>query len=84
MDYIACQAPLSMGFFRQEHWSALPSPSPEDLHDPGIKPVSPALEGGLFITEPPGKPKCILIRFLSGDTEGLRCYLLLCPGVGAS
>ena len=34
---IACQAPLFMGFSRQEYWSGLPSPSPEDLPDPGIK-----------------------------------------------
>ena len=40
----ACQAPLSMGFPRQEYWSGLPLPSPEDLPDPGIKPRSPALQ----------------------------------------
>ena len=40
---VACQAPLSMGFPRQEHWSRLPF-SPGDLHDPGIEPVSPALQ----------------------------------------
>ena len=47
-----------MGFFRQEYWSGLPFPSP-DLPDPGIEPaspVSPALAGELFTTEPPGKP----------------------------
>ena len=38
------QAPLSMGFPRQESWSGLPFPSPEDLPDPGIKPVSPTLQ----------------------------------------
>ena len=38
---IACQAPLSMGFPRQEYWSGLSLPSPEDLPKPGIKPVSP-------------------------------------------
>ena len=37
MDHIACQAPLSMGFSRQEYWSGLPFPSPVDLNDPGIK-----------------------------------------------
>ena len=36
--------PLSTGFSRQEYWSGLPSPSPEDLPDPGIKPWSPALQ----------------------------------------
>ena len=39
---IACQAPLSMGFSRQEYWSGLPLPSPGDLLDPGIEPGSPA------------------------------------------
>ena len=41
---VACQAPLSMGFPRQEYWSGLPVPSPGDLPDPGTKPVSPALQ----------------------------------------
>ena len=41
---IACQAPLSMGFSRQEHWSGLPFPSPGDLPNPGIKSGSPALQ----------------------------------------
>ena len=36
MDYTACQAPLSMGFSRQEYWSGLPFPSLGDLHDPKI------------------------------------------------
>ena len=52
------QAPLSMGFSRQEYWSQLPFPS-GDLPDPGIKPmslVSPALAGGFLTLVPPGKP----------------------------
>ena len=53
---VACQAPLSMGFSRQEYWSGLPIHSPGDLHDPGIKPASAALKGGFFTTEPLGKP----------------------------
>ena len=40
---VARQAPLSVGFSRQEYWSGLPCPPPEDLPDPGIKPGSPAL-----------------------------------------
>ena len=58
MDYIACQAPLSMGFSRQEYWSGLPFPPPEDLLDPGIKLMSPApaLAGRFFTTEPPESP----------------------------
>ncbi|ELR59213.1 hypothetical protein M91_16788, partial [Bos mutus] len=50
----AHQAPPSLGFSRQEHWSGgLPFPSPGDLHDPGIGPeslMSPALAGGFFTT----------------------------------
>ena len=41
---VACQAPLSMGYSRQEHWSWLPFPSPGDLPKPGIKAASPALQ----------------------------------------
>ena len=50
------QAPLSMGFLRQEYCSVLPFPSPGDLPDPGIKPESPALQADALLTEPPGKP----------------------------
>ena len=56
---MARQAPLSMGFPRQEYWSGLPFPPPGDLPDSGIQPPSPvssALAGRLFTTEPPGKP----------------------------
>ena len=54
---LAHQAPLSLEFSRQEYWSGLPFPSPEDLPDPGIKPTSPAQAGSFFTTEPPGKPR---------------------------
>ena len=53
----APQAPLSVGYSPQEHGSGLPFPPPGDLPHPGIEPpshASPALAGGLFITEPPG------------------------------
>ena len=46
------QAPLYMELFRQEYWSGLPFPTPRDLPDPGIKPVSlesPALEAGALL-----------------------------------
>ena len=46
---VAHQAPLSVGFSRQEYWSGLPLPSPGDLPHPGIEPTSPAL-AGRFIT----------------------------------
>ena len=52
---VACQAPLSMGFSRQEYLSGLPFTLSGDLPDPGIEPMSPALAGGFFTTEPPGK-----------------------------
>ena len=55
---VARQAPLSMGFSRQEYWSGLPCPLPGDLPDSGIKPASlesPALAGGFSTAEPPGK-----------------------------
>ena len=65
---VAHQAPLSMGFPRQESWSGVPFPSPEDLPDPGIKPclTSPASAGGFFTTEPPEKPaqyRLVILRF---------------------
>ena len=47
---IACQAPLSMGFSRQEYYSGLPCPSPGDLPNPGTESASPALAGGFFNT----------------------------------
>ena len=60
---VVLQAPLSMGFPRQEYWNGLPFPSPEDLPDPGIQPLSlasPVLAGKFFTTEQPGKPrKCL-------------------------
>ena len=52
----AHQAPLSMGFSRQEYWSGFPFPSPGDLPNLGIEPMSPALAGRFSTTEPPGKP----------------------------
>ena len=45
---VASQAPLSMGFSRQEHWSGLPFPSPRDLPNRGIEPRSPALQADFF------------------------------------
>ena len=53
---VAHQAPLSTGFFRQEYWSGFPSP---DHTNPETEPVYPALAGGFFATEPPGKPKTV-------------------------
>ena len=52
---VACQAPLSMGFSRQEYWSGVPFPSPGDLPNPGIEPRSPALQADALSSEPPNK-----------------------------
>ena len=71
---VACHTPLSMEFSRQEYWSGLPFPSPGDLPHPGVKlmsPVAPALAGGFFTTEPPGKTyiidnrKFVFVWFIS-------------------
>ena len=51
---LACQAPLSMGFSRQEYWSRLLFPSPGDFPNPGIEPRSPALQADTLSSEPPG------------------------------
>ena len=63
---VAHQAPLSVGFSRQEYWSGLPFPTPGHLPDAGIEPMSPespALAGRFFIIVPPGKPcQCLLGR----------------------
>ena len=52
---VAYQAPLSTAFSRQEYWSGVPFPSPEDLPDPGIEPRSPTLWADALSSEPPGK-----------------------------
>ena len=70
------QAPLSMGLSRQEYWIRLPFPSPGDLPNPGIEPASPvphALAGGVFTTEPFGKPHSLFNDLLS-LTSFLLCH----------
>ena len=52
---VAYNAPPSIGFSRQEYWSGLPFPSPEDLPNLGIEPGSPALQADALPSEPPGK-----------------------------
>ena len=82
---IACQAPLSLGFSRQEYWSGLPFPFPGDLPDPGIKPRSPALQADHLPTElgasHSSREKMVpdIIRNVGRDqvtygTVGYRCY----------
>ena len=65
---IACQAPLSMGFSRQEYWSGLPFPSPGYLPDPGFEPRSPALQADSLESEPLGgiPNKLIILYKLKG------------------
>ena len=53
---VAHQAPLSMGFSRQEYWSGLTFPPPGDPPGPRIEPRSPALQAGSLLSEPPRKP----------------------------
>ena len=63
MDYILHQAPLCMEVARQEYWSGLPFPTPGDLPDPGIEPlspVSPALQEEFLSTDLSEKPSLIL------------------------
>ena len=68
MDYVAHQASLSMGISRQEYWSGFPFPTLGDLPEPWIEPmslVSPALAGGFFTTEQPGKLLMCIIASVS-------------------
>ena len=61
---VARQAPVSVGFSRQEYWSGLPFPSPEDLPDPGIEPESPALQADSLPSEPPSSK---MVTYLNLD-----------------
>ena len=62
---VAHQAPLSMGFSRQEYWSGLPCPPSGDLPNLGIKPRSPALQVDSLQTEPPGNPSLNVYKALN-------------------
>ena len=64
MNCIVHQAPLSMGFSRQEYWSGLPAPSPGDLPNPGIEPKSPTLRADSLPSEPLGKPR-LFVNYLA-------------------
>ena len=83
---VAHQAPLSMGFSRQEYWSGLPFPSLWGLLNPGIEPTSPALAGGFFTTKPTGKPhtlptinlSCVLYPFSVQFGSVAQSCLTLC------
>ena len=76
---VACLAPLPLGFFRKEHWSGLPCPSPWDLPDPGNEPApltSAALAGGLFAASANWEARELSRRELT-VTSSLKSVLLL-------
>ena len=87
-DPMDCGLPgssLFVGFFKQEYWNGLPFPPPGDLPNPGIKAVSPlslALAGEFFTTEPPGKPLPSTANVNSAQHWDF-CFWLLCalPGL---
>ena len=74
---VARQAPLSIGFPRQEYWNGLPHPPPGDLPDPGFKPTSPALVGRVFATSHLGSPypHILLRRNLSSRASVSKLFL---------
>ena len=61
---VAHQAPLSMGFSRQEYWSGLRFPSPRDFPDLGIKPGSPALQAYSLLSEPQLLKLCLVQYYI--------------------
>ena len=63
-----------MKLSRQEYWSGLPFPSPEDLPKPGIEPGSPALQTDALPSELLGKPKSILLELILKEAEKLFKY----------
>ena len=69
----SCQAPLSMGFSRQEYWSGSPCPPPGDLPDPWIKPMSPVLAGSSLPLAPPGKATVLWCGAKPPVLSGLCC-----------
>ena len=71
---VAHQAPPSMGFSRQEHWSGLPFPSSGDLPNPGIKPWSATLQANSLQSELPGKPQFHMWKMLVSEwVKSLSC-----------
>ena len=60
---VTCQAPLSMEFSRPGYWNGLPFPSPGDLPNPGIKPMSRTLQVDSLPAEPQGKPKYVCLFY---------------------
>ena len=80
---VAHQAPLSMGFSRQEYWSRLPFPTPGDLSDQGIEPmslVSLALAGRFFTTAPSGEPQVNITSITNDINTGISKTLNILEG----
>ena len=77
---VACQAPLSVDFSRQEYWSGLPFQSPGDLPNPGIIPRFPALQVDSLPSEPPASPFLVLWPLLSFPV----CWHIECNTLTAS
>ena len=73
----ACQAPLSMGFPRQEDWSGLPFPFPGDVPHGAIKAVSPTLAGRFFTTEPRGKPMLFRLQIYKHRLQDFYLFVWL-------
>ena len=81
---VALQAPLSMGFSRQEYWSGLPFPPPGDLPNPDIEPaslMSPALVGGFFTTSTTWEaPEICSRRIISSGLLTTTLLMVYSPG----
>ena len=69
---VARQAPLSLGFSRQEYWSGLPCPPPGDLPKPGIEPRPPTLQADSLPSETPGKPSGVMVSHSWVSPMGVR------------
>ena len=69
---VAYQAPLSMGFSRQEYWSGLPFPSPGDPPNPGIEPGSHGLRADALPSEPPNWMRTNQIKFVAFLFSGIK------------
>ena len=77
---VVYQAPLSMGFSRQQSWSGLPFPSPGDLPNPGIEPTSPALQTDALPSEPPRKSSLVI----AAAAKSLQSCPTLCDPIDSS
>ena len=83
---VAYQAPLSMGFSRQEYWSGVPLPSLGDIPNLGIKPRSPTLQADILLSEPPGKPwkHELFVNFGNYSLVGYTVYKYFLSSCGLS